>query len=97
MGAIRDDDLDDKVIKISSDEKPVISATKKSWITGHVKVEPGADTTSRTRGCMSTAQLQGTLQNVARAFDHDIQAAREESRCTWQFETLQLQHLATQV
>ena len=46
---------------------------------------------------MSTAQLQGTLQNVAHAFDPDIQAAQEESRHTQQFKTLQLQHLATQV
>ena len=34
---------------------------------------------------------------MAHAFDPDIQATREESRCTQQFETLQLQHLVTQV
>lgn len=56
-GAIWDDDLDDEVIEISLDEKPVISATKKSWIAWQVKAEAGADSTSRTSGRTTTAQL----------------------------------------
>ena len=41
LGTVCDDDLDDEVIEISSDEKPKAIGPKRKWVAKHVKIEQG--------------------------------------------------------
>ncbi|KAF8498801.1 hypothetical protein JB92DRAFT_2834222 [Gautieria morchelliformis] len=86
-GVVCDDDMGDEVINISSDDCPKVVPTMKTY------VEPESDG----KGCMSSGTLRGTLQNIARAFDPSVQAARDESRRARQFEAIHLQTLTSQL
>ncbi|KAF8514752.1 hypothetical protein JB92DRAFT_3158898 [Gautieria morchelliformis] len=92
-GVVCDDDMDDEVINISSDDCPKVVLTMKTYVAKHVKVEPESDG----KGHMSSGALRGTLQNIARAFDPSVQAARDESRRARQFEAIHLQTLTSQL
>jgi len=56
-------------------------------------MEPPPGPNART----TKAHLRGTLSNVARAFDPETQAARDESRQAQLFESVHMQHLAAQL
>ena len=87
-----DDDLNDEVIDISSDNSPTVR-TKWKWIARHVKTEPLSECKTRT----SKANLRGTLSNIAQAFDPQTWAAHNESRQARLFESVHMQHLAAQL
>ncbi|KAF8495060.1 hypothetical protein JB92DRAFT_3126621 [Gautieria morchelliformis] len=92
-GVLCDDDLDDEIISISSDDSGKLVQPTKSYVTRHVKIEPTSDARRRT----SSSELRGTLQNIAHAFDPHVQAACDDSRCAHQLETIHLQGLTTQL
>jgi len=94
-GTVRDDDLDDEIIEISSasDTKPNVPKVKKMYIAKHVKLEPGLEGRSQT----STANLWATFQNIAQSVNPQALALRDEYKKTHMFDTIQLQHLSTQL
>jgi hypothetical protein len=92
-GVVWDEDLNDEVIEISSDEHVPIKKEPATYIARHVAQDPLNEGQSRT----ITSQLRGTLHNVARAFDPVTQAAREEGRQAHRLQAMQVQNLASQL
>src|SRR5882724_3320918 len=91
-GVVRDDDLEDTVIDISSDDIPAVG-TKRKWVAKHIKTEPP----SQRQACPSKADIRGTLSNIVQAFNPQARAEHDESRHARVFESVHMQHLAAQV
>ncbi|KAF8578192.1 hypothetical protein K439DRAFT_1621541 [Ramaria rubella] len=91
-GVICDNDLDEEVIEISSDDVPQkpVAPKNQSYIVRHVKVEPAPDSHTYT----SVVQLHGTLQNMVAALNP---AAQDEWRQHWHDKSLHMQTLVTQL
>ena len=58
-GAVHDDDLDDEVIDISSDNSAAVG-TKWKWVAKHIKMEPPPGPNAHT----TKANLRGMLSNI---------------------------------
>ena len=89
---VRDDDLEDTVIDISSDNIPAVR-TKWKWVAKHIKTKPP----SQHQACPSQADIRGTLSNIAQAFNPQAWAKCDESRHARVFKSVHMQHLTAQV
>jgi len=89
---VHDDELDDEVIDISSDDTCTVR-TKWKWIAKHVKTE----SPSKHKGCTNKADLQHMLSHISQAFDPKTQTAWDDSRQAWLLKSMHMQHLTAQL